>query len=653
MVMDPSTAPKRARLPVISQPASASVVDPEVDIDAAMREFERMERERLGIKADRKQWTDTMVDPKVRKHERDKVTLLIGGLTAAQDFLAEGAFRGLGYKVEHLAMANNEGLQTGKEFGNRGQCNPTYYTVGGLVKHLIDLRDKEGMSTDDIIKNYVFFTAGACGPCRFGMYVTEYRKALRDAGFDGFRVMLFQQQGGLSQATGDDVGIDMSPEFFIALIKGVVAGDVLNALGYRVRPYELEPGATDRAMEASKRLVYEALYRRTNLFVALYKCRKEFEKVAVDRLRARPKVSIIGEFWAMTTEGDGNYRLHKFLQEEGAECDIQLTTAWILYNIWEVARDTRERRDLRVADKANAGLDGMDGFDVSKRLATLRLAELGLRVGFQLFALPTGLFDYHLPDMDLVADVAKDYYNNDLRGGEGHMEVGKLILNTVMSKAHMTVSVKPFGCMPSSGVSDGVQTLVTQRYPGTIYCAVETSGDGAANFYSRVQMFLFKARQLAEAEYTKALEETGLTEEQIRSWLTKNPRYASSLHKAPHVKAGSAADFVYEVAPLMTKSRTERAVISAKKTVAVAQKVARAVPGAVAKAVATLKDDDFRAAVREDVSLIKDLVQGRVKERFAPLMDRLAHRAFFERDPVATHEHHTQPASYAAPVATA
>ena len=36
------------------------------------------------------------------------------------------------------------------------------------------------------------------------MYVTEYRKALRDAGFDGFRVMLFQQTGGLKQATGDE-----------------------------------------------------------------------------------------------------------------------------------------------------------------------------------------------------------------------------------------------------------------------------------------------------------------------------------------------------------------------------------------------------------------------------------------------------------------
>jgi predicted nucleotide-binding protein (sugar kinase/HSP70/actin superfamily) len=82
----------------------------------------------------------------------------------------------------------------------------------------------------------VFLTAGACGPCRFGMYVTEYRKALRDAGFDGFRVMLFQQQGGLSQATGEDVGLEMNPDFFIAIVKALVSGDVLNALAYRIRP---------------------------------------------------------------------------------------------------------------------------------------------------------------------------------------------------------------------------------------------------------------------------------------------------------------------------------------------------------------------------------------------------------------------------------
>ena len=29
----------------------------------------------------------------------------------------------------------------------------------------------------------------------------------------------------------------------------------------------------------------------------------------------------------------------------------------------------------------------------------------------------------------------------------------------------MTLSVKPFGCMPSAGVSDGVQSMITEKYP--------------------------------------------------------------------------------------------------------------------------------------------------------------------------------------------
>ena len=400
MAMEPSISgkePSKGTLPIVGSAKTTTTPLDALDaaLEAELRAYEDAERERLGVKKDRKQWADSMLRPQVKKAERDSVTLLISGLTAAQDFLVEGALRGQGYKVQYIGMSDNAGLQTGKEFGNRGQCNPTYFTVGSLVKHLIDLRDKEGMRTEDIIKNYVFFTAGACGPCRFGMYVTEYRKALRDAGFDGFRVMLFQQTGGLSQATGDDVGIEMNPPFFIAIVKALVCGDVLNALGYRIRPYEIEPGATHRAIENSKRLLYKALYDKTNIFwAALWRCRREFTNIKVDKLRARAKTSIIGEFWAMTTEGDGNYHLQKFLESEGSENDIQLTTAWLLYNIWECARDTRERQFLRAADGGKRGLAELNEFGVAKRLATMRLAEYVLRVGFQAFAFPLGLHGF-------------------------------------------------------------------------------------------------------------------------------------------------------------------------------------------------------------------------------------------------------------------
>jgi len=531
---------------------------PVVDVEAELRKFEEDERKRLGLDGKTEQWIEDMAGLTFTKSEKAHITILVSGLTMAHDYFIEGALRGIGYHVQMMDCPDVGALQYGKEFGNRGQCNPTYFTVGNLVKYLCTLRDKHGMTSEEVVKKFVFLTAGACGPCRFGMYVTEYRKALRDAGFDGFRVVLFQQTGGLSQATGEASGLEMTPKFFWALIKALLAGDALNALGYRIRPYEVNSGDTDRALERCKKIIYEALEARQNVLAALWRCKPLLEAVRVDRTLPKPKVSIIGEFWAMTTEGDGNYQLQRFLETEGAEADIQLVAAWILYMLWEARRDTLERASLRGADKSYYGLGSLGPFGVAQKLVGVAAADKIVRTLFQTFAHTLGLYDYHLPDMFEIAKVSHEYYNNDLRGGEGHMEVGKLIMNVLHSKAHMTLSVKPFGCMPSAGVSDGVQTAITEKLPGTIFCPVETSGDGRVNFYSRVQMYLFKAKQAALAELDRAYSEHGVTAEQVRAFLTASPRFARSLHKAPHVYAGTAADLVAEVAPYITKTRAER-----------------------------------------------------------------------------------------------
>ncbi|MNI76181.1 hypothetical protein D3C73_1323920 [compost metagenome] len=123
------------------------------------------------------------------------------------------------------------------------------------------------------------------------------------------------------------------------------------------------------------------------------------------------------------------------------------------------------------------------------------------------------------------------------------MEVGKLILNVAKRKANMTISVKPFGCMPSSGVSDGVQSLITERYPEAIFLPIETTGDGAINVYSRVQMMLFKAKQAAQKEFDEAVRKKSLTAEQLQK--KKDLTSARPLHTSRHVVACTAANWVY------------------------------------------------------------------------------------------------------------
>ncbi|MCL2722974.1 MAG: 2-hydroxyglutaryl-CoA dehydratase [Polyangiaceae bacterium] len=534
------------------------LAEPLFDVEAELAKFEAEEKQRLGVDVATEHWAEEMVGLGFTRSERSRVTMLIGGLTRMQDSLIEGALKGIGYKAQWLGVPDSGAFQVGKEFGNRGQCNPTYFTVGNLLRYLVTLRDKHGMTSKEIIDQFVFVTAGACGPCRFGMYVTEYRKALRDAGFDGFRVLLFEQTGAFHQATGEGAGLELNGTFFWALFKGGIAGDVLNAYGYRVRPYEKVKGATNEALEKSRKILYEALEKRTNILVALWRCKSILAAVEVDKTVAKPKVSIIGEFWAMTTEGDGNYQLQSFLEQEGAECDVQPVTAWLLYTLWEMRNDTHERADLRAFDEAARGLGKSGPFAVFQKFAISYGGDFLMRVLFQTFAHTAGLYGYTLANMDEIARTSHDSYNTDLRGGEGHMEVGKLISNVVHKKAHMTLSVKPFGCMPSSGVSDGVQSAIIEKYPGTIFCPVETSGDGRVNFYSRVQMYLFKAKQVALSEYEGVLAEHRVTKEEVSAVLASNARLRSPLYKARHRYAGSAADMVAAAAPYIRRSRTER-----------------------------------------------------------------------------------------------
>ena len=133
-----------------------------------------------------------------------------------------------------------------------------------------------------------------------------------------------------------------------------------------------------QALEASKKLIHDAFAdpKGKSLLWALIQTRRNLMNVKVDRTIVKPKVSIIGEFWAMTTEGDGNYGLQKFLEAEGAECDIQPVTAWILFMIWEQTWDTQQRMVLRGEDKARKGLAGVN---VRKKLAMLWLAKHAIK----------------------------------------------------------------------------------------------------------------------------------------------------------------------------------------------------------------------------------------------------------------------------------
>src|SRR2546425_6671675 len=73
--------------------------------------------------------------------ERNQVTILFGGFTWKHEDLIRAVFQGCGYRCEKLPVPNVAAFQTGKEYGNNGECNPTYFTVGNLVQYLQIFRE--------------------------------------------------------------------------------------------------------------------------------------------------------------------------------------------------------------------------------------------------------------------------------------------------------------------------------------------------------------------------------------------------------------------------------------------------------------------------------------------------------------------------------
>src|SRR5258706_13139101 len=107
------------------------------------------------------------VERAFKAEERNRVTILFGGFTWKHEDLIRAVFQGCGYNYEKHPVPYLAGFQTGKEFGNNGQCNPTYFTVGNLVQYLQFL-DKQSIPRQQIFDNYVFFTAVAGGRVAVG-----------------------------------------------------------------------------------------------------------------------------------------------------------------------------------------------------------------------------------------------------------------------------------------------------------------------------------------------------------------------------------------------------------------------------------------------------------------------------------------------------
>jgi predicted nucleotide-binding protein (sugar kinase/HSP70/actin superfamily) len=387
-----------------------------------------------------------------------------------------------------------------------------------------------------------------------------------------------------------EAGLEMNLDFFLNLLNAMNMGDVLNEVTYQIRPFEVNAGETNRVLDQVTDDIGEVLKHKSpwtaekavgklaakmpgkgaveyvgkflnqlysdDYTSALNVARDKFNGVKVDHLRVKPIVKITGEFWAQTTEGDGNFNMFRFLENEGAQVVVEPIATWINYMIHQAIQKVKDERGLEQGAVMPPmwRIDKQAKIEMNYRsnLLQLKAAEVIFAREYHKIINALGGTAHKLVNQYELQRLGHPYYNTRAEGGEGHLEVAKNIYYSNRELCHMVLSLKPFGCMPSTQ-SDGAQSAVVSHYKDMIFLPIETSGEGEINAHSRVQMALGEAKAKAKLEFNDVLGKLGRTTDELHAYVEGHPEMSEALYKVPKYKGviGTAANFAIHVAERM------------------------------------------------------------------------------------------------------
>lgn len=365
--------------------------------------------------------------------------------------------------------------------------------------------------------------------------------------------MFLLGQGGLDQGALPGGALDLKLPAMLGAVWAIVLADVVQDLEYRIRPYERESGATERAARAAIDELQVAFRQRpqrggrgignavwhlgTGHFAdAMRRVRRHFDAVVVDRLRVKPIVKLTGEFYLQTVEGEPNHHIHRWLESEGAEVYPAAITVWLDYLMRLAVQDLDDRAGIKRGARWQA--------------AALRGAQGLLRWTYDRMRRALGGAPHELPRQDELRRLAAPWFHSRLNGGEGDMLVGKALWSKLHHKAHMVCELSPYSCMPNT-MSIGAMAGVLGAHPDLLYAPIEIKGDAEVHALSRCQMILTEARLRARREYDAVLARIGMTEDELRAEAAAHPELERATTPIPQLGVtGSAANFALHLASL-------------------------------------------------------------------------------------------------------
>ena len=406
-------------------------------------------------------------------------TILCPQMSPIHFDILEPAVRACGYNLVLMRNDNREAVDYGLKYVNNDACYPSLFVVGQVMEAL-------SSGQYDLNRTAVIMTQTG-GGCRASNYVGFIRRALKKAGMEQVPVISLNLAGIESNP-----GFKLTVPLVVRLAFGCVFGDVMMKCIYRMRPYELEPGAVEAVHQ--KWLAKCTDFLSHSKGIPLRKMQKmcvamieDFDSIPIDENLKKPRVGVVGEILVKYSYAANNH-LVEVLESEGAEAVVPDLMGFMLYCFYnQIYKAEYLGTSKKTAYLMHAAIHAIEGGILGPVYKAYDRSRH--------FERPASIYQ--------IVEYAKPIVDIGNQTGEGWFLTGEMV-ELIKSGVPNVICIQPFACLPNHVVGKGVAKKVRQLYPEANLGAIDYDpGASEVNQLNRIKLILAGAQKNLAREQAK------------------------------------------------------------------------------------------------------------------------------------------------------
>lgn len=357
--------------------------------------------------------------------------------------LMAAAFRSIGVDAEPSPPGDERTYELSRKYLSGDECLPEAVTLGNFLK--------VAERPDYVPEQTAFMLPTSNGPCRYGHYLPLAKRVFHDIRGEDVLFAAPTSSDGYG-GIGDEANNLVRTGW-----RAAVAADALRKLLLKTRPYETEPGATDRVFHESLDAVCRVIEvpgvphrrRMQQLLTTLESVRDAFRAIPVDLSQDKLVIGVVGEIFCRHNNFSNN-DMFRLIEKYCGVVWVSDIAEWVMYTndeeVWRLQRYGKQVSFQMLGSKLKQAVMASD----EHHIVDVFKDDF---IGFE--------EPHHVRE---ILDLARPYLPREGSRGEMVMSMGKTLWYHKKGAAGV-IDISPFTCM-NGIITEAVYPRVSREHDG-------------------------------------------------------------------------------------------------------------------------------------------------------------------------------------------